>query len=254
MVWWASKYRDVTLGDQPALRDELTADIGTSKKIEFWDLKGDEICEVAHRPDIVDYATFCRALYARHAQKASKPQAILGDKNNFHINNVPLIDALQPGSKFIHIVRDGRDVAASYLALNQASQTTSSPYYPKLAGTVGQAADEWANNVMQARQSLALLPHARWIEVRYEDIVRSTVSTMERVCAFLGVAFDPQMLNYHEQNRRHNLEPKEFGAWKQRTFQAIDDSAIGRHRELGAAAISKFNDIANEPLSIYGYI
>ena len=254
MVWWAAKYRTVALSGTAGLLDELVDDIASSKKFEFWDLDKTEIREVARVSGAADYASLCRALYAHHAAKADKPQAQLGDKNNFHVGHVPLIDALQPGCKFIHIVRDGRDVAASYMALNKASRGTSSQYYPKLAGTVGQAADEWAQNVMQARQSLGDLPYDRWIEVRYEDVVCETVPTLERICAFLGTDFDPQMLNYHEHNRRNSLEPKEFGAWKQRTFQAIDDSAIGRHAELGAAAVSTFNDIAREPLSIYGYL
>ncbi|MEO0542896.1 MAG: sulfotransferase [Pseudomonadota bacterium] len=254
MVWWATKYQHASSFHDENLRDQLAEDVTASKKFEFWNLTKEDVQAIAQNEQVSDYASFCRRLYQMHASKAGKPDALLGDKNNFHIGHIPDIDRLQPNGKYIHIVRDGRDVAASYLALNAAAKEASSQYYPKLARTVGQAADEWSQNVMQARSSLAAIPKDRWLEVRYEDVVRDTVPTLERLCTFLGVKFDPQMLQYHEQNRRHELEPKEFGAWKQRTFQAIDDSAIGRHKKLGDAAISAFNDIAGEPLSLYGYL
>ncbi|MEN0000152.1 MAG: sulfotransferase [Pseudomonadota bacterium] len=254
MAWWAKKYHDVDLANDPSRVEALTDDIVSSKKFEFWDMSREDVAAAIRQSENRDYASLTRHLYTTHATTAGKPEALIGDKNNFHVGHVPQLDSLQPGSKFIHIIRDGRDVAASYMALNKAADTATSQYYPKLAQTIDRAADEWAGNIMTVRRAFAALAQDQCIEIRYEDLVADTVSVLQRVCAFLGVAYDPHMLNYHEHNKAQGLEPAEFGAWKKRTFQAIDASAIGRHGELGEEAIANFNMIAREPLALYGYL
>ena len=62
------------------------------------------------------------------------------------------------------------------------------------------------------------------------------------------------MLDCHLLNRRRNLEPVEFMAWKSRTLEKIDATAVGRHKQLAPASIERFNEIAARPLAAFGYI
>jgi hypothetical protein len=49
---------------------------------------------------------------------------------------------------------------------------------------------------------------ARFLTLRYEDLVTATEATLTRVCEFLGVPFDPCMLNFHEINAAKGLVPQ----------------------------------------------
>src|SRR5262249_23749180 len=58
------------------------------------------------------------------------------------------------------------------------------------------------------------LPADRWVEVRYETLVREPEATLTQVCAFLGVPYDPAMLAYPESSRYGPPSPKAIGQWK----------------------------------------
>ena len=62
------------------------------------------------------------------------------------------------------------------------------------------------------------------------------------------------MFDCHLLNHRRNLEPVEFMAWKSRTLEKIDATAVGRHKQLDPASIERFNEIAVRPLAAFGYI
>jgi len=62
------------------------------------------------------YAQVVRRIFGAWAQKENKPR--WGDKTPQYVTEMPVLSELFPGCKFIHIIRDGRDVALSWLALN----------------------------------------------------------------------------------------------------------------------------------------
>lgn len=98
--------------------------------------------------------------------------------STFHI---PLIHRCFPETAFIHIVRDGRDVAASLL---HAAQSWGRDWAP---GNMREAARLWSESVRAARGA-ALLTE-RFIEVRYEDLLLNTTAELERLAAFLGITW-----------------------------------------------------------------
>ena len=52
-----------------------------------------------------------RALYGLYAEKFGK--ARFGDKSPFYLDHMPLVERLMPEAHFLHVIRDGRDVAVS---------------------------------------------------------------------------------------------------------------------------------------------
>jgi hypothetical protein len=96
----------------------------------------------------------------------------------------PQIDA-----KYIHLVRDGRAVAASMLRK-----------YPEQS--MWHAARHWAKGVQKNRKLMARLPREQGLDLIYEDVVEQTQPQMQRVCRFLGLPWQDAILNYwdHEQH------------------------------------------------------
>jgi hypothetical protein len=129
-------------------------------------------------PRLVDIINI---VYHQQLVRANKER--FGDKTPGYIEIVPELAALYPGAKFIHLIRDGRDVAISCIDLNWER------YYE-------QDRFEWTL-AMRKRQEYQRSSLAQQIlEVRYEDLVSDMEAVVRRICAFLGEEFEPAMLEW----------------------------------------------------------
>lgn len=104
---------------------------------------------------------------------------IWGDKSPSYIDDLPLLKELYPAAKVLHIVRDVRDYCLST--------------HKAWGKDMLRAAQRWADDVRKARRDGADLG-ADYLELRYEDLLARTEAELRRVCAFLGVEFEPAML------------------------------------------------------------
>lgn len=84
--------------------------------------------------------------------------------------------AVEP--KFIHLVRDGRDVAASLVAASRGWGRAWAP------ADVAGAARMWASAVESARGARSA---DSYLEVRYEDLLAETPALLQKAFAFCGV-------------------------------------------------------------------
>ena len=122
-------------------------------------------------------------VYRHHLASSGKMR--FGDKTPRYIEIVPQLSILYPGAKFIHLVRDGRDVAASIIELNWNDKGCR--YYER---------DFRWTQVLRQREQLGKSDLDRNIlDVRYEELVRAPEETMWRICAFLGEEFEPAMID-----------------------------------------------------------
>ena len=116
----------------------------------------------------------------RNALASGRPYLV--EKTPRHLRRMDLIRSLVPGSKFLIIVRDGRDVAAS---LGKREH-----------GDFNGAISRWVDD---NRRALKERGREDVHIVRYEDIVTHPEATVRKVTAFLGLPYDDQMLRYYEQ-------------------------------------------------------
>ncbi len=210
-------------GDAGELRRFVAALVQTPK-FEFWKLPEETLVRFleAARPQC--YADLAAGVYRCFASVHEGGRPRWGDKNNFYLAHIDAIASLYPGAVFIHIVRDGRDVACSYRSL----ATVRGAYAPSLPSETFDAMMEWTRNLARIRRSFDAVGWERAHELRYEDLVREPERTLREACAFLGEAYDARMLDYARENRERELEPRAFDAWKERNRSGIDEAAIGR--------------------------
>ena len=160
---------------------------------------------------------------------------------------------LYPHARFIHLVRDGRDVACSYKNLKQL--TSGSDNFPNLTDNIGEIAAEWAENNDAIADFLQAEASANSLLVKYEDLIVSPEETSKTICEFLGVPFDKTMLEYDRLNRQNNLEPAATLDGKMNTLNKPDKTRIGRYAKLlSKEEIKKFNSRAAGTLERYGYV
>lgn len=113
---------------------------------------------------------------------ATKPGAVvLLDKSPGYSRFVDHIRRLVPHVKFIHLLRDGRDVAVS---LRVAARGWARLWAPT---TIESAAVLWTSSVSAARQASRLGPE-RYLELRYEDLLTNGPAALLEAFAFIGVS------------------------------------------------------------------
>jgi hypothetical protein len=119
--------------------------------------------------------------YREHLRRAQKPR--FGDKTPPYIAIVPQLLALYPDARFINLVRDGRDVAISFVDAHFHGR----PYHADF---------EWTQALRLAGRWRAAPQADRILDVRYEDLARAPEAVVRRICDFLGEAFEPAMLGH----------------------------------------------------------
>jgi hypothetical protein len=118
--------------------------------------------------------------FMEHEQKSR-----WGDKTPMHVQYMLLLDCWFPSAKFVHVLRDGRDVALSLL------DRAWGPRHIALAGYY------WKWLVLSGMVSGALLGPNRYREVHYEDLVTCPESTLRSLCEWLELDYTPALLLYH---------------------------------------------------------
>src|SRR5262245_61531603 len=121
------------------------------------------------------YRQVVSRIYDEWARKQNKSR--WGDKTPHYVTKIPILLEIFPSAKIIHIYRDGRDVALSWLRVR---------FGPR---NVFAAAKAWKEMVSSGRQVGASLPDETYLEVRYESLLSNPADVMKRVCAFIGEPF-----------------------------------------------------------------
>lgn len=119
---------------------------------------------------------FVRTCYERVYERKPGATHVL-DKQPGYSPHVLLIDELLPRARFVHLIRDGRDVAVSMR--NAGPAMAFGPV------TAASAARLWAKAVRDARTARCF--GDRYIEIRYEDLLRDTRSVLAEIFAACGI-------------------------------------------------------------------
>lgn len=155
---------------------------------------------------------------------------IWGDKSPSYIDDLPLLKQLYPQAKVIHIVRDVRDYC---LSMRKA-----------WGKDMLRAAQRWADGVDKARHDGAALGQD-YLELRYEDLLTGTEGELRRVCAFVGVEFDPRMLTL--------AKPEENRGDARGATRVVTDNLGKFARAMPPRVLSRVEEIAGPTLLACGY-
>lgn len=104
------------------------------------------------------------------------------DQQPGHLLHIPALVRHFPEAKFIHIVRDGRAVAASIMPLDWGPNE------------VYGAARFWQIRVGIGYAAAAFLPPEQLVCVRFEDLLVDPEHAMRKLAEFVGISYVPEML------------------------------------------------------------
>ena len=129
------------------------------------------------------------AVYQAYAAKQGKER--WGDKTPMYMQHLGLLERLFPTARYVHLIRDGRDAAESFLSM-PAGVVTESWHHPR---TVADFACQWRKEVEAAR-ALGGRAGERYHELRYERLVAEPEAELRAICAFAELPFTESMLEY----------------------------------------------------------
>jgi hypothetical protein len=195
-----------------------------------------------------------RAFFKLYGEKQGNPER-WGDKTPGYVKRMREIQEYLPEARFIHLIRDGRDVALSIL-----KQT----FGPE---TIEAAAERWRGRVLRGRAQQPYL--AYYMEVRFEDLVLDTEGQLRRICDFIELEFHPAMLGYHETaEERLKEKARELPRGKgrdpqsaerrlkshEKTFQPPNPALVGGYKQkMTPADQAAYEALAGDLLLELGY-
>jgi hypothetical protein len=112
-----------------------------------------------------------------------------GDKNPHYAapENAGVLETIAemfPGARFVHIIRDGRDVVTSLIRKRHANGEP----WTDFAG----AHHAWTSHVDIGRRFGSTVP-GQYFELRYEDLVGDDVGLARQLFEFLGIEIHPEV-------------------------------------------------------------
>lgn len=173
--------------------------------------------------------TFTDLLYARCIKGGQTRWLEKTPSNMLHMKKLLEI---YPGAKFVHVIRDGRDVAQSitenqfwpisdwHLRAIQAKDFRPFKGQPK---NIENAARFWCQYLTAGLAESKKLPAGSYFELRLEDLVANPRAQLGKVCDFLGLELADRLF-------RRSLSSDSIGKWRQ--AYSDEDKAVFK-REAG---------------------
>lgn len=171
------------------------------------------------------YAAMLDAIFSQLA--AQSGCARWGDKTPEYTTHMPLLRAMFPEAQFIHMVRDGRDVALSSFLMHFGGKNAYK------CGT------DWASALRSVFDFAATAPAGMFTQVRYEDLMARPAETFATLIPFLGIE-DPAGELRRTIDERVPLELKRENAYKWTS-------------QMSPSQIEVFESVAGAELSRLGY-
>jgi len=167
------------------------------------------------RPD--NYLDFPRSMaavidahYAYFANRQSKRRWL--EKTPQHAQHVATLAAAFPEARFIHMIRDGRDCAASFKR--------------RWGRTPELTIHRWKEVVQLCQQDGQSIGSDRYLELQYETLTKDPEPWMRKICEFLDVTFDPAVLISEMPQTSHEGEAGGIIARPPRWKTAFNDAQL----------------------------
>lgn len=195
-----------------------------------------------------DLRRILRDLYGAIA--ASRKKKIFLEQTPWYGQRLDVMIDLFPDAKFIHMIRDGRDVALSF---SRTFWWHKSPL---------ENLDRWQREIIKITGDAAsLLSRKKYLEVRYEDFVRDPEKSLRGITDFLGVPFEKKMLlpenliDYSAFGKTdiRTISSAAYNAWDSKKDRAVFDESVYAWKREPAGTFSDISCDAKIALSKFGY-
>jgi hypothetical protein len=180
------------LTDEGLVTSKLVERLRDPHRLERLGIDQSDLERASRNGDGVPFATFVTCLYDLYGARRGK--RLVGEKTPGFVRHIPTLHRLWPEAKFVHLIRDGRDIHLSVLDWRKGA-TGFSTFGEDPAMTTGVW---WEWYVRTGLDGGSELGPGLYLEMRYESLVAEPERECARLCEFLAIDFDPRMLHFHE--------------------------------------------------------
>lgn len=142
------------------------------------------------------------------------------------------IPSLFAEAKFIHLVRDPRDVALSVINMGWAGNAYS-------------AVDRWIETEGSWNKLASKIEPTNILEIKYEDLTAKPQQTLRVVCRFLSIDFDETMLQYFQRSTYDPIHQMSVRKWEGKI--PPDELAVLEHK-VSDLLVNRGYDLSGQPI------
>lgn len=124
------------------------------------------------------------------------------EKTPMHLYFIPLIQHADPDAKFIHVVREGKDVVAS---LFQASQQFPDSFGGKQ--TIQDCIKRWKRDIKIHKRYIKQPNH---FYITYNELLHNAANAISSLCDFIHVEFSEDMLSFSKNTKALKFEEEQW--------------------------------------------
>jgi len=214
---------------------ELTTSHWRWKEWEVSDKALKERLDMLEEPSL---SQVVKVIFHQTMEKAGKIR--WGDKTPGYVTEIRRIYNLFPNAKFIHLLRDGRDVSISLKRVGWVGDTT------------WDIASHWSEQVRAGCEQGRSLPKGQYLELKYEDLVRNTEAKLREICKFLGEEYSEQMMRFY--NQAEKFMPKRDISHLMKTHRPPREDDLERwKREMSRVQLFIFESVSLREMILTGY-
>jgi sulfotransferase family protein len=194
-------------------------------------------------PDYAPSDATGRCLRRRFERIRTRGRAkIFLSKRTANNRRIRLLSGIFPAARYLHLVRDGREVTQSLASVEWWDRHTvwwdgRTPVEMEQAGEprLTICARNWVREMEELQRQLVAIDPARLMTLRFEELLADPLHHLQRVTEFLGVDFD---VGYREAIASLKLRPVRAGwaaAWSPAQLAGVLNETRPLLRQLGYA-------------------
>ncbi len=191
------------------------------------------------------YADLVSRIFDNYGQRKNK--TLVGDKTPTYVRKLPTLLQLWPEARFVHLIRDGRDVCLSMRKWRMATKAAGR-FSTFQTDPVVTTALWWKALVGLGREDGMQIGQKQYLEISYESLVAQPGSECRRLSHFLDLPYYQSMERYYEGRTQTEEGLSTNAAWLPPT--------PGRRNwrdQMEAADVARFEAAAGDLLEQLGY-
>lgn len=178
------------------------------------------------------------AIYDQQRQATGK--ARWGCKSTFVVHYLDRVVARFPDARFVWLVRDPRDVAAS------SRKSVFSPFHPYLTAQL------WVAQQRLGDEALQKLGPSQVHLLRYEDLLAEPEARIRALCAFLGEEFEPAQLAFNRTEAAKKIAQLSE-SWANAGAPILSDNTAKYRGDLSLDELRAVESVAGPLMARFGY-
>jgi hypothetical protein len=232
----------------PRSRQQLIEVVNSWLVVEKWSGRASEqgFADFCQQHQLRGASAFIHYVWQIDSPTPWEQLSFIGDNTPLYVLSIPWLLELFPDAKFVHVVRDPRDVVCSVMSMRFGADD------PIVA------AMEWQHALGCWLMAERMVAPANRIEIRYEDLCMSSASTLRKLTEWLS----PEMQRLDLENvlsvdgapGRGTFQNVAEMPHHQRLQEPLNAGRIGRYQtELTANDIARIEAVLQNGMLACGY-